>query len=598
MRDCAAETQPYGIAKAQGRIEANQVDVSSKYAGQLADISVEEGSTVAIGQAIARISSPEIEAQLRAAQSDLQSAQGAFAAAEADIASRKAAFEFAKSDFERGQELMKTGFITKQLFEERQRNFEAAQAAVETMSARRDQAQASIAAAEAKVQQINSMIQDLTLVSPRNGKVQYQLARKGETVAAGEPIVTILDLTDLRMIIFLPAADAGRLGVGGEARVVLDAVPDYVIPAEVSFVASESQFTPKTVETKDERAKLMFRVELRIDRQVLKTYYGRVEGGLIGFGFVRTRPDAKWPAELEVKLPPAPASPPIAETPAPAAAAPTPTPVARVAPPAAVPAPASAPAPHAIPPAPAPVAPVPAPVAQAAPSVAPVAPAPAVPPSVAQTAPSVAPVAPAPAVPPSVAQTAPPTAAPAQAVAAVPAPVAQTAAPAAAPTPPPPPAPAAQAAPPATAPAPAASPPAAASAAAAEEQGSEPDAQEPPPEFAPQSVARLVGAWASSAGDCGRLFQRRGEALAFRQPVDRFAQAAIVEPQRIRLPSAICLLETATKQGGALKLSADCQDSISYTSRTVYITLRSDTELFYSATGDPVLATTLMKCPL
>ena len=362
------QTQSYGIAKAQGRIEANQVDVSSKYAGQLADISVEEGSTVAIGQAIARISSPEIEAQLRAAQSDLQSAQGAFAAAEADIASRKAAFEFAKSDFERGRELMKTGFITKQLFEERQRNFEAAQAAVETMSARRDQAKASIAAAEAKVQQIDSMIQDLTLVSPRNGKVQYQLARKGETIAAGEPIVTILDLTDLRMIIFLPAVDAGRLGVGGEARVVLDAVPDYVIPAEVSFVASESQFTPKTVETKDERAKLMFRVELRIDRQVLKTYYGRVEGGLTGFGFVRTRPDAKWPAELEVKLPPAPASPPIAETPAPAAAAPTSTPVAQVAPPpAAVPAPASAPAPQANPPAAAPVAPAPAPVAQAAP---------------------------------------------------------------------------------------------------------------------------------------------------------------------------------------------------------------------------------------
>jgi HlyD family secretion protein len=573
------QTQPYGIAKAQGRIEANQVDVSSKYAGQLADISVEEGSTVAIGQAIARISSPEIEAQLRAAQSDLQSAQGAFAAAEADIASRKAAFEFAKSDFERGRELMKTGFITKQLFEERQRNFEAAQAAVETMSARRDQAKASIAAAEAKVQQIDSMIQDLTLVSPRNGKVQYQLARKGETIAAGEPIVTILDLTDLRMIIFLPAVDAGRLGVGGEARVVLDAVPDYVIPAEVSFVASESQFTPKTVETKDERAKLMFRVELRIDRQVLKTYYGRVEGGLTGFGFVRTRPDAKWPAELEVKLPPAPASPPIAETPAPAAAAPTSTPVARVAPPpAAVPAPASAPAPQAIPPVAAPVAPVPAPVAQAAPSV--------------------ARVTPAPAVPPSVAQTVPPTAAPAPAVAAVPAPVAQTAAPAAAPTPPPPPAPAAQAAPPATAPSPAASPPAAASTAAAQEQSSEPAAQEPPPEFAPQSVARLVGAWASSAGDCGRLFQRRGKALAFRQPVDKFAQAAIVEPQRIRLPSAICLLETATKQGGALKLSADCQDSISYTSRTVYIKLRSDTELFYSATGDPVLATTLMKCPL
>lgn len=132
----------------------------------------------------------------------------------------------------------------------------------------------------------------------------------------------------------------------------------------------------------------------------------------------------------------------------------------------------------------------------------------------------------------------------------------------------------------------------------AEEPTSAPVAQEAALEFAPKSVAQLVGAWAPSAADCGRLFQRRGKALAYRQPVDKFAQAAIVEPQRIRLPSAVCRLETATREAGALRLSADCQDSVSYTSRTVYIKLKSDTEVFYSATGDPVLATTLMKCPL
>ena len=61
--------------------------------------------------------------------------------------------------------------------------------------------------------------------------MQYQLARAGEVVAAGAPIVTILDLTDVYMTIFLPAADAGRLAVGDEARIILDPVPDYVIPA-------------------------------------------------------------------------------------------------------------------------------------------------------------------------------------------------------------------------------------------------------------------------------------------------------------------------------------------------------------------------------
>jgi hypothetical protein len=115
--------------------------------------------------------------------------------------------------------------------------------------------------------------------------------------------------------------------------------------------------------------------------------------------------------------------------------------------------------------------------------------------------------------------------------------------------------------------------------------------------YAPKSLAQLVGAWAYSVGDCERLFQRRGGSWAYRQPVDKFAQAAIVEsPKKILLPSAICRIESASEANGALKVSADCEDSISYTSRSVMITLRSPTELAYSASGDPVLATTLKKC--
>ncbi len=115
--------------------------------------------------------------------------------------------------------------------------------------------------------------------------------------------------------------------------------------------------------------------------------------------------------------------------------------------------------------------------------------------------------------------------------------------------------------------------------------------------FAPKNLAQLVGAWAYSEGDCERLFQRRGGGWAYRQPVDKFAQAAIVEsPKKILLPSAICQIDGASQAEGALKVSAECQDSISYTSRSVMIALRSPTELIYSASGDPALATTLKKC--
>src|SRR6516164_4994007 len=303
------QTLPDGIVKSNGRLEATQVDVSPKYPGRLAEVTVEEGSSVTKGQVIAVITSPEYEAQLRTAKADVPKANDALAAAEAEIKSRESALEFAKSDFERGQELMKTGFITKQVFEQRNRNYDSAVAAVQSFTSQRDQALSQIANAEAEVDRIQSIIDDLTLVSPRLGRVQYQLARAGEVVAAGAPIVTILDLTDVYMTVFLPAADAGRLAVGDEARIVLDPVPDYVVPASVSFVAADAQFTPKSVEVTDERAKLMFRIKLKIDPQILQQFYTRVKTGVRGLGFVRTKPDVEWPADLQVKLPKPPQAP-------------------------------------------------------------------------------------------------------------------------------------------------------------------------------------------------------------------------------------------------------------------------------------------------
>jgi hypothetical protein len=123
------------------------------------------------------------------------------------------------------------------------------------------------------------------------------------------------------------------------------------------------------------------------------------------------------------------------------------------------------------------------------------------------------------------------------------------------------------------------------------------EAQEVAGIYAPKSLTQLVGTWAYSAADCERLFQRRGGGWAYRQPVDKFAQAAIVEStKKILLPSATCRIEGASEAEGGLKVSADCEDSISYTSRSVMIALRSATELIYSASGDPALATTLKKC--
>ena len=142
-------------------------------------------------------------------------------------------------------------------------------------------------AAEAQVAQIEATLEDMMLRTPVAGRVEYKLVQAGEVVAAGGRLVTMLDLTDVFMTIFLPTGEAGRVALGSEARIVLDAAPNYVFPATVSFVAAEAQFTPKTVETANEREKLMYRVKLAIDPKLLETYRDYVKAGLTGNAYVQ-----------------------------------------------------------------------------------------------------------------------------------------------------------------------------------------------------------------------------------------------------------------------------------------------------------------------
>jgi HlyD family secretion protein len=294
---------PEGIAKTNGRIEATQIDVSAKYAGRLASVNVNEGDEVTAGQEVARISSPETEAQLRSAQAQELTAKQNLAEAEALIAERKSDLEFANNDVERGKPLVEKGYMTKQVFDQRVTKAEVAEAALHAAEAQREAAQSQITNAQAEVERIEAILVDLTLVSPRSGRVQYLIHRAGEVVDAGTRILTILDLNDVYMTIYLPAAQAGKLAIGDEARMILDPFPQYVVPATVSFVATDAQFTPKSVETAEEREKLIFRVKLQVDPKVLGKYHTEVKTGVRGMGFVRTDTAVSWPEDLAVKLP-------------------------------------------------------------------------------------------------------------------------------------------------------------------------------------------------------------------------------------------------------------------------------------------------------
>ena len=296
-------TMPEGIVKSNGRVEATEVDVAAKYPGRLATLKVDEGDEVTAGQVVGTISSPETEAQLREAQAQVLKAKHSLAEAIANITQRNSDLTFARTDYERGKALLQNGTITQQTVDQRRNRFESAEAAYVAANAQRDEAEASIKAAEADVERLQSILVDLVLVSPRSGRVQYRLARAGEVISAGQRILTILDLNDVYMTIYLPAGEAGKLTLGDEARVIGDPLPQYIIPATISFVATEAQFTPKSVETAEEREKLMFRVKLQIDPKVLEKFHRFVKTGVRGLGFVRTDHKIAWPDELVVKLP-------------------------------------------------------------------------------------------------------------------------------------------------------------------------------------------------------------------------------------------------------------------------------------------------------
>jgi HlyD family secretion protein len=321
-----------GFASGNGRIEATEIDIATKLAGRVDKVLVDEGDFVEAGQLVATMQVPVLVAQRDEARAQHAQTISAVAAAVAQVAGRasdKAAtlalvtqreseLDAARRRRERTEPLTAKGAISAQVLDDDRASERSAQAAVNAAKAQTAAAQAAINAAEAEVTRahsgvtaalatiarIEADIADSQLKSPRGGRVQYRVAQPGEMLAGGGTVLNVIDLSDVYMTFFLPEQAAGKVVLGSEVRLVLDAALDYVIPAQVSFVASTAQFTPKTVETKSERQKLMFRVRARIDAEVLQKNIKRVKTGLPGVAWLKLDAKSEWPKELALKVPP------------------------------------------------------------------------------------------------------------------------------------------------------------------------------------------------------------------------------------------------------------------------------------------------------
>ena len=298
-----ADALPKGIFSINGRVEATQVDIATKVPGRVIELIPKEGDMVSPGEVVARLDKAELEAQLQQGQAVAVLARRTLAKAQADVESRKAELLFAQQEFERAAALVEKRITPVEKYDQRKQALESAKSTLTASHEGVNQAEAAVKAADAQVARLQSLFNDTTIVSPVRGRVQYRLIEPGAVLPAGGRIATVINLSDVYMTIFLPASVAGRLKIGDEARAVVDSRPGYVFPGHVSFVSPESQFTPKTVETKWEREQLYFRAKLQAPLDSLKGIEEEVKAGLRGVGYVRVDPAAEWPARLAPKLP-------------------------------------------------------------------------------------------------------------------------------------------------------------------------------------------------------------------------------------------------------------------------------------------------------
>ena len=315
-----------GFVHGNGRIEATEINVATKLPGRLAEVLAAEGSFVKAGDVLARMDMASLQAQRAEAVARHAQAQHGVATAHAQVALRESdlramqaqvvlresELDAAQRRLARSTDLSRDGASSQQELDDDRTRMRSAQAAVTAAQAQVDAARAAteaartqvtgakaqVDAAQASIERIAADLKDAVLTAPRDGRVQVRVAQPGEVLAAGGRVLNLLDLSDVYMTFFVPETVAGRIALGSEVRIVLDAMPGAVIPAQVSFVASQAQFTPKTVETASERQKLMFRVRAQIAPQLLQRYIEQVKTGVPGVAWLKLDSNAQWPASL------------------------------------------------------------------------------------------------------------------------------------------------------------------------------------------------------------------------------------------------------------------------------------------------------------
>lgn len=212
-----------GIISGSGTIEVTEIEISSRISGRVAELPKPEGSDIRRGDLAARLEYEELSAQRLSA---------------------KANFVNAEKNYNRVRDLYKTGSISRKDL---------------------DNAEAAFRIAKAGYDQVSATIENAVLYSPIDGTVLDTNIEVGETAFPGTPILTIADITKPWMYIYINEIELGRVKIGQGVKVFIDSYPGKAFPGKVVSISNKAEFTPKTIQTKDERVKLVFAVKVMIE---------------------------------------------------------------------------------------------------------------------------------------------------------------------------------------------------------------------------------------------------------------------------------------------------------------------------------------------
>jgi HlyD family secretion protein len=298
-----ASALPTGIVQGNGRLEAIQVNVATKEPGRVLEVIAKEGDLVEPGQIVARMDIETLSAELAKAKANLHEEEAKAGVVKASIVRSESEAKLAEVQFNRVKNLYSRKAASRAEYDEADNSLKTAKAALSEEKAKLATVTQAIEAASAEVKRTQTRIDDSVLKAPVKGRVLYRLAENGEVLPSGGKVFTLVNLTDVYMEIFLPAQEAARVRIGADSRITLDAAPGYAAVAKVNYVSPEAQFTPKQVETRSERDKLMFRIKIQVPPDVVMPYIERIKTGVRGVGYIRIDDSVAWPASLEKRFP-------------------------------------------------------------------------------------------------------------------------------------------------------------------------------------------------------------------------------------------------------------------------------------------------------